>query len=359
MSSLNIEELQSQLSYLQEKVANSKELMNKVREHKHNYAEDFGYVVSMPVKLLLNELINNPSAFSKEERESIVKKFAKSMEMRGTYECLGLAVENQLKKVKEDMVPSIKENADFYTSLIGKNCIFQDKWLVRKLQMALKMLDGLCEKLENIEHFKYGESEQFNLKAEIKKTFDDENNKLSVSGRQTIMFETCFGEFSDTMVDMNRESFRTYFLGNFIKNLHEHAFKGYDEAKYQEYPSLQKNRKRNIKDVLCEKILRRVRSDKLPDNEFNDSEPVFDKKVRISFQKDDSNRQRINLIIENNGKAFDGDVEDVFDNGYGSGTGIGLYSAKQFLEHYGATIKMFTNNEDEYKVGFLINLPIL
>ena len=56
---------------------------------------------------------------------------------------------------------------------------------------------------------------------------------------------------------------------------------------------------------------------------------------------------------------FYGDIEKVFENGIGEGSGIGLYSAQQFLNAYNANITMFTNAENEYKVGFIINIPIL
>ena len=223
-SPLSIERLQSQVNELEAKLAHSNELMSKVREHKHNYSEDFGLVVSAPVKSLLKELINNPSIFSVEERERILDMFSESMEMRGIYECLGWPVGIQLSKVKNEMVPCIKNNVEFYTSLIGKNAEFQDRWLVSKLKMALNEADGLCAKLANIEHFEYGESEPFNLKAEIKDTFIKDNSAIGFRGGQPMQLEWFFGEYSDIMVDMNRKSFRVHLLGNIIKNLHDHAF---------------------------------------------------------------------------------------------------------------------------------------
>ena len=341
------------------KLAHSNELMSKVREHKHNYSEDFGLVVSAPVKSLLKEFINNPSIFSVEERERILDMFSESMEMRGKYECLGLPIGIQLSKVKNEMVPRIKKNVEFYTSLIGKNAEFQDQWLVSKLKMALNEADGLCAKLANIEHFEYGESEPFNLKAEIKDTFLKDNSAIGCRGGQPMQVEWFFGEYSDIMVDMNRKSFRTHLLGNIIKNLHDHAF---NETK-KEYSSKSINYKSSLS--FWEKLLNffKIRKKEASHHDYADSLPVSvqEKKVRISFQKDLTNEHRIYLIIENNGNAFNGDVNDVFEKGIGEGDGehIGLYSAKQFLIAYGASISMFTNNDTEYKVGFSINLPIL
>lgn len=356
---LCIEQLQAQVSVLEAKLAHSNELMSKVREHKHNYSEDFGLVVSVPAKSLLKELIYNPNIFSLDEKESIIEMFSKSMEMRGFYETLGWQVESQLSNVRNEMVPCIRKNAKFFTSLIGKNPIFQDRGLNGKLNMALKETEDLCAKLENIEHFEYGESELFNLKAEIKEAFSKDKSAISLRGGQTIQTDMFFGEYSDIMVNMNRKYFRTHLIGNIIKNLHDHAFKETNNDSSSEiYCS-----KENMSFWTWLLNIVKFRKNKFTKQNFIDGLPtsVQEKKVRISFRKDMSSEHRINLVIENNGKAFKGDVNEVFEKGIGDGKGehIGLYSAKQFLKHYGATISMFTNDNGEYKVGFSINLPIL
>ena len=355
-SPLSREELQNRVNELEGKLAHMKELMSKVREHKHNYSQTFGTVVSTPVKRLLNELISNPNAFSIEERDRIIKVYAISMEMKGKYDCLGLSVETQLFNIKNSIIPDIRNNAEFYASLIGKTVNFKDTGLVSVLQFAKGKVDDLCSKLENIEHFEYGESKPFNLKNSLLSAFDKENYTISIEGGKTINLNTSFGdEFSDVMVDMNEKSFQSCFLDNIIKNLHDHAFKEFDNFSKshfpEEHPSLWKR-------LLLFFKIRKEESEPLGIMDSN-STPFLEKKVRISLEKDPDDRHRINLVIENNGKEFDGDVNTVFDKGVGDGTGIGLYSAKQFLKHYGGTIKMYTNNQTEYKVRFLINLPIL
>lgn len=351
-------QLQTQVNTSEAKLAHMNELMSKVREHKHNYSEDFGLVVSVPVKELMKELINNPTLFSVDEKEGIVEVFSKSMEMRGLYECLGWSVGMQLNKVKNEMIPFIRRNVDFYSSMIGKNADFQDRWLITKMKMALNGVDGLCSKLENIEHFEYGESESFKLKEELQETFMNDNSSSVIKGEQPMLPEWYFGEYSDIMVEMNRQSFRVYLLGNIIKNLHEHAFN--ETNKYEPFET--SNSKRN--ESFWAKLLNffNIRKKSINDNFTNEfTNPVREKRVRISFQRDTTNEHRINLIIENNGNPFKGDVTEIFKKGIGDGEGehIGLYSAKQFLIAYGASISMFTNNDTEYKVGFLINLPVI
>ena len=39
-------------------------LRSQIREHKHNYSEDFGLIVRLPAQRLFRELITNPDIFS-------------------------------------------------------------------------------------------------------------------------------------------------------------------------------------------------------------------------------------------------------------------------------------------------------
>lgn len=367
LSNLSKEELISLVAELDEKLNHQKELMNKVREHKHNYAEDFGLVVSAPVDALLKEFLSNPEGFSIDEKKKILEIYANSKEIRGIYECLGWSVDNQLGKVKNGMIPSIRNNAIFFSSIIGKATAFKNKWLLSILQRSLNETDSLCSRLENIEHFEYGVSEPFNLKAAIKEAFiKDKSNIGSDGSNQIYLVDYFWNDCSGTMVEMNRNSFLAYFLGNIIRNLHDHAFNDFD--KFSTKLSLPRLRTRAFSYITGEMFKKGeipVKSSWNREGKTAGSTMIIvqEKRVRISLKKDEKNEHRINLIIENNGNIFMGDVDDVFEKGIGDGDGehIGLYSAKQFLKAYGATIKMFTdpNNEEGFKVGFHINLPIL
>ena len=322
LQKLSKEELLSLVRELDDKLSRQNDLMNKVREHRHNYSEDFGLVVSAPVQALYEEVKSNPNTFNDVEKDKIIKTYIDSAEMHGMYDCIGLPIGTQLKRVKEVMVPKIREKAQFFSSLLGQSLIkCQDSQLIAILRMALNETESLCRNLGNIESFEYGIPEPFNLKAEVLDAFKEENSKTIKGIRSGIDIERYFGDLCDVQVDMNKQSFRSYVLRNIIKNLHDHAFK-----------------------------------------EIDNSDSAFDfvKKVRIKFVKDENNNHRMNLIIENNGKDFIGDRDAIFDKGVGSGEGIGLYSARQFLKHYGATINMLPEKVDDgYKVGFIINLPIL
>ena len=350
LSNLSKEELISRVEELENELKkqdalSQNALMNKVREYKHNYAEDFGLVVSVPAKELFKESLVNPEAFTFEEKE-----------MRGAYEGLGLPISIQLSKVKNKMVPQIRNNAKLFSSIVGKAALFTDRWLTSKLKMALNETESLCCELENIEYLEYGASEQFNLKAELKEAFNKDNSVLGVKGGVPIFPEFIFGDCSNIMVEMNRKSFHSYFIGNIIRNLHDHAFKHFDES--LPTPSSNNNidwRKRIWLFITSIFICHKTRT--------TETAIPIEKRVRISLKKDEKNEHRINLIIENNGELFRGDVVDVFEKGIGEGEGehIGLYSVRQFLNAYGATIKMYTDSENKegYKVGFIINLPIV
>lgn len=357
LSNLSKEELISRVEELENELKNQdalfrqNALMNKVREYKHNYAEDFGLVVSVPAKELFKEFLVNPEAFTFEEKERIQEVFINSMEMRGAYEGLGLPISIQLSKVKNKMVPQIRNNAKLFSSIVGKAVSFSDRWLISKLKMALNETESLCCELENIEHFEYGDSERFNLMSELKEAFNKDNSAIGVQGGVPIYYD--FGDRSDIMVEMNRKSFRTHFIGNIIRNLHDHAFKHFDE--FSQTPSLYKVWWKAFTTPIFKSHKTRTTETTI--------QTVREKRVRIGLKKDENNEHRINLIIENNGDLFKGDVDVVFEKGIGEGEGehIGLYSVRQFLNAYGATIKMYTDpeNKEGYKVGFIINLPIL
>jgi hypothetical protein len=355
---LTKEELLTIITQLQMEIHDLQQLMGKVREHKHNYSEDFGLVVVAPIEGLVNELLINKEVFTEDEIRDIVESYKASMQMHGAYECLGWPVDIQLKRVKESMVPQIRKNSALYTSILQRKVKFNDKWLVGKMQMACDETDNLCTNLANIEHFDYGSmAEPFKMYSVIREVFNQDNLASGYRGKSPIRIEYYFGEYTDVKVNMNQKGFCKYLLGNIIKNLHEHAFKEIDELELS-----QKITKKNYSwwTKLVVKLLPlSVRMRFMTIYKDAGIVDIPEKSVRISIRPDKKDPKRIELIIENNGKAFYGDIAKVFENGIGEGSGIGLYSAQQFLKAYNANITMFTNANDEYKVGFIINTPIV
>ena len=251
------------------------------------------------------------------------------------------------------MIPQIRKNADFFKVIIEKKNEFKDRFLVSKLRMALDETDSLCDRLENIEYFDYGKSEPFDIIAEVKDTFQKDNEAIACQGGISIQYEIYKGGYSAIAINMNQKGFKSYVLGNIIKNLHEHAFKEIDEAlnTIKENNIGKKWYIRFIPQFIRDKFFKPVERYEIAD--------IPEKCVRISFNTDEEDFNRINLIIENNGKPFKGNTEDVFKNGIGEGSGIGLYSAKQFLKAHNSSIKMITSENEKYKVGFIINIPKL
>lgn len=356
---VNIKNLDSQYN------SSVEELIAKVREHKHNYAEDFGLAVSVPAQAVFDELISHPDSFSIEEKEKIVTAFTTSIECKSLYEGLGLPIHIQLNRLKKRIIPQIKENATFYSALLKSHESFNDRWVLSKLRMALSETESICSKLENIEHFDYGKSEPFSLSSEIRSTFNKENGILGTSGKKLIQIDidSNFGRFSDIKVNMNQESFRSHFLGNIIKNLHDHAFNGFDVPLGKNIKATKQTEKW-IKSHRWLMVIPGFGTMLLPillSREIKRLE-TKEKKVRILFKQEENIPDMLIVTIENNGNPFTGNIDTVFEMGIGDngeGHGIGLYSAKKFIESYGGSIKMFTNANKEYVVGFNIQIPII
>lgn len=356
-SHMEQEELLEKITQLEREIDNLHQLMGKVREHKHTYSRDFGNVVVRPMDGLLFELINNKEIFTTSEIRSIIEAFTSSMYQHGWYESLGLSVEQELEKVKSDMVRQIKTNSKLFASLINRGLPFKDKLLEKKLISAYDKTDDFCNKLENIENLSYGSSEQFELCSLIRKFFNEENNNLSLFGIPPINFEYYYNGLTEKKVFMNKEGLRKLVLGNIMKNLQEHAFEDMDQIKSApnsaniSYPWWTKLIIRFLPRPIRMRYTEIYKDD--IDVEFSE------KKVRISFLPDSEDPSRITILIENNGKPFFGNTENVFEYGRGEGSGIGLFSAKEFLKKSNAEISMATSNTDEFKVKFIIKMHTL
>lgn len=338
-------------------------LIRMVRDHKHEYSDLFGRVVSSPAKLLFKQFLNNPDSFSLDERKKIIDAYTYAIQFYAMYEQIGLSVGEQLNKIKKTVIPKIKDVASFYEDILLKHEL---PGLVSILKMSLDETDDLCQKLSSLETTIEGQPEVFDLHREILDTFNKDIEAAGIEGGEsTMIVDTFFGSFRGVKVYMNRDGFKTHVIGNIIKNLHDHAFKDSDTLLYsKDFASKDAYIKSNgitirtrlfslFRKIFCfwckeKKVIK-----------SNQNYHIKEKLVKIEFKEDNNNSKRINIFILNNGTPFLGDTSNVFEDGIGEGTGFGLYSAKKFLEAYDASIRMVTNIDEDYKVGFIINLPII
>ena len=336
-------------------------LMWKVREHKHNYAQEFGNVISAPFALLLGELINNPQAFTNDEKKEILTAYSHSVKSKVCYENLGFPFKEELKRAKSVIMDALSYNEKLFQKLNSRTDQFMDPWIKTILQLSLDKTDEIRKLITDIEKTKEKLPEKFTLRSAILGAFEEDNNAAGRIGHSIIFLDKSFTDFADVQVLMNKDDFLHCVIGNIIVNLHRHAFKNFDEDSFEvkeQLPSVvpAKSQKKNVFHSF-----RKSKHTPLTTVCANTYENIVkEKKVHLVFQADDTDEKRMNILIENNGEPFTGDTEKVFEKGMSNdeGTGIGLYSARQFLEAYGGTIQMY-HAEGIYKVGFKINIPIL
>ena len=88
--------------------------------------------------------------------------------------------------------------------------------------------------------------------------------------------------------------------------------------------------------------------------------PIIDRQVQIKFFQEEP--EFVKIVIENNGKPFPADIDPskIFEYGVsnGSGEGIGLYSAADFLRKFGSTIEIESTPNDKFTVHFIIKIPV-
>lgn len=343
-------------------------LRSQIREHKHNYSEDFGLIVRLPTQRLFRELITNPDTFSDEECRLIIDAYTASTRIVAKQEQLGYTLEEQLNELKTKSIPKIKDITETYTRILQNHLELPNRSLISILQSAVRDAGTLCDKLQKIEDEDYGKSEPFLLRTAILRKFQKENNRYGVEGLQSMEIETSFTECYDAKADMNEDSFTTHVIGNIIKNLHEHAFMiemdpVIDKETYDIIAARQK-KYHKLLDIIYRipffnRFFRKINNK--PPKDKSNIRDFTENKVRIVFKKDEEHYNRLDIFIENNGKPFIGDFTKVFELGVGEGEGdhIGLYSAKKFLEFYGASILMYKPDYEDYTVGIKINLKIV
>jgi signal transduction histidine kinase len=328
----------------------SNELAKKVRVHKHNYAGEFGNIAVDPIASLVDELIANPEAFDKSERAEILEGYCKALQIKGIYEILGYDLDKQLAKVKEEMVPQIRNNCLLLKEIISKERHYFTPYLIEIINWANSNTDDLCSKLNHIEDDDKGEARPISIINIIEKEFEEDREIRTRKGHPS--FEcSIFGrrDCSDTKVFLDPDGFKKNVIGNIIQNIHKHAFA-------DDMSMAPKINNQTIK-IPWWKRLWSLFSRKKP----NFSIPtILDRRVQIKFSQEEP--EYVKVVIENNGKPFPAniDLSKIFEYGVsnGEGEGIGLYSAADFLRKFGSTIEAESTPNDEFTVHLIIKIPV-
>lgn len=329
----------------------SNELTKKVRIHKHNYAGEFGNVAVDPIASLVDELIANPDAFSKSERAEILESYCRALQIKGIYGILGYDLEKQLAIVKEEMVPDIQKNCRLLNEIVSRDRHFVSPYLIEIINWANSNAADLCSKLNNIENDDKGEAKIVPIMSIVEKEFEDEQK---IRARKGLSSFECFfygRDCSNTMVLLDPDGFRIQVLHNIIENIHKWAFPD-DPSKL-----IDQTNNLNWWKRLCLffKRLSLVFSRK---GMKSPKDSIIDRQVRVHFTQDGTGF--IKIEIENNGKPLPSnqDPNKLLEYGIGSGTGIGMYSAADFLKKNGCTIEIESTPNDEFTVHLIIKIPV-
>lgn len=221
----------------------------------------------------------------------------------------------QVRCVIDTIIPQIKSFSSFYSQFKDKEYYFTEtdegKRALGLLIKAPLRCEMACEGLSKLERANENVNKENNEQViricEIVENIFDELDNINVIYK----FQN-----RNITIRLERNDFESKVLMNIIENIKRHAFP------FEEY------------------------KDKL----------VVDKIVEVFLT---SNSDGIILRISNNGAPFQGNVENLFKQGYHAGkygrTGFGLASAKQYMLGIGGNIEFsYTEN---YNTSFVITIP--
>ena len=291
------------------------DLISSVRRLKHDYSEEFSETIVKPAKELLKECLSNPGVFDDRQRRRIIRAYENAVKLENTFSLLGYSLEAQVNTFKDYVSLLTDDNVALFQSVLLDKISKDGVWLLQRehlldsLQFAVNNTDAFCEKLNGMDHYVFENAASFSLSRDVEDAFRDDLDHCVTRGVVPYRITRDFDRKIDDTVHIGHTAFKDHVIGNIIKNLHEHAFV----------------------DITC-----------------------FNYEVHLSTALDGD---RLILRIENNGASFHGNVDDVFLEGVGDGSGIGLFSAKQCLENYGCTIRMEANQQAKYPVSFIISFP--
>ena len=352
-----------------------------LRNHKHDYAKLFQKVVSKPARTIIKEFIKHPDFFTEEERKEILQIYTDAIELRGKYDMLGKNVDDQIFEIERSFIPQIRNLNTFYNKVYalnrkdknGNDIEPENSYFFPHLFKAIQSHSKLCDLMTDMHNAGYGKKSSFFLMDLINKAFYEDIAEYESIGISTYHYKFYGRELSDVKVCLDADGFKIHVLDNLINNFHKYAFNDIFEESLIESTFNYSHENIGNLDVSVSFLLGSVTERLLNmwNPKHNNVETIDtsnvpkdedrEKLVRMELQKDENDNHRINVIIKNNGEKFIGDTQSVFSYGNGRGTGIGLASARSFIEYHGGTIKMETYDYDNdiFTVGFIINLPII
>lgn len=314
-----------------------------VRLHKHNYAGEFGNVVVDPLLSVLEELIKNPQLFEEEEKQRILDGLRKSLHSQGAYDLLGYVLSEQLTQLKDVIVPGINDNSELLKSILAKYRNFENPYLPDILKWSLEHTQSLSFKLLNIQNDDKGTSKPIPLLDFVEQLFIEDKEEKNRKGKSSFEYEIFGRELSDIQVFLEPDGFKNNVIHNIIENIHKYAF---PETIYVAF------KKKSLYEKLIERINYMLGLQKYI--------TIEERKVRISLCQTPDETNMVSLIIENNGIPFDGEIDSIFNWGYhtGKGSGIGMFSAYEYINKYGGNIIAESTPNSEFTIRFIIKLPI-
>jgi signal transduction histidine kinase len=301
------------------------ELIRRIEHGKHDITMRIRGIVLDPI-----EAINSPNAASSDyfseqkdmnlriqkDAQAIMSEFSKKWRDIRSPEDEQLAqMRNQLSRLSDEFIPSIKSIVSFYEECCKHKNYFLDSeygnWALRRMSKATERVDKVCRDLERIggDVSETRSAIKVNLLGTIQEVLDD------------IMADVIYEDelrLSTIEIKTDKDILQNHVLLNIQENISKHAF---------------------------------------GTKEFQNKH-VWEKKVCVTV---DECSDHFLLKIANNGAPFKGKPEMIFKYGYCHGenkhSGVGLNSALTYMRQMGGDIRFESTPNAVFKVSFSLVLP--
>jgi len=337
-------------------LVSEKQILDRVRSHRHGAAKDFKNKFFEPSEYLFDQVIEHPENFSYSERKEIYQMYKLAKDVSSKFDMLGYDFKMQLM-VRDSLVDMTSNCQTILDSYCSRLDLKLPKYVMDSLAIAASAKKEIKNILQSIEYEIDNNPEPIVLRKVLKEYF----SKQSFQGNEVpIQFTYSMIGFADTKVFLNEKAFIEHVLKNILSNLRMHA------SSKEEYKSTKEKTKSNIS-ILVRRLFAKIRNllHKSRENDVEEEnktlEPLINK-VHIKLEGETiDNKEYVQLTISNNGKPFTGDINKVFNENFttgNGGTGFGMYEMKKYIEEIKGTIKMVTHTNEKYPVELIITLPI-